>query len=537
MVGVPDLNGGEPSTWQNLFAALIAAVGLIAVGFTYAAVFAGGIGWDAEFDIGAYLQVKELPPVTSLEEAYEQVVYTSEFYGLLVPQLAEFLWGIASPNQAFLPGVLQVHQLLAVINVTVAVSGALALASAIWLVFRSALVAAFSWALIVTMPLFEGLAHVDWKDVPIAAGISIMSAGLVLSLGLGTLRGRIAVGVAMASVGSSIAIASRPGAWVIVALVAGCSLTILAVALALRRSLRCLLIPAASVLAAGLFSLVLVWLTNPIARLGIVEWLIDAALVSQDNPWWGVVLTNGIQVNAANLPLWYPAAWLLAQLPLLVAVTLLASALLMTGTFFGWDIAPSKRQLVLLTPLISQAVVAPALIVLTRPVIYDGIRHLLFFIPALLALGGVALSGFLEQSKIGRSRRAATVASLTAFAVVIVSLWGIVRWFPYEYPFINPIAGRNHETRQWELDYWGVSAIEGHRRLSELGLEPIVVEPTDATARVVGGQARNNLENDVEQYGLYVFLRGDSSIGSCQELFTIERDRHILGIGARCSSE
>lgn len=512
-------------------------LGLSAVTASYVGVFVGGIGWDVEFDVGAYLQVVQLDHVSNLEAAYARIVYTSEFYGLLVPQVAELLWRLLGLPGVFAPGNLQVYQLLGVVNVSIALAGAAAVALAMWTIFRSLLVATFAWALVVSMPLYAGLASIDWKDIPIAVGVSFLSTGLVLSLTLSTDKRRVVGGVLFSSVGAVMAVASRPGAWIILTLIALCTLLILGIVKLFQGSFGDLMAPLVSVVIATLFTVIFLWLTNPIARLGIFQWLFDAAVVSQDNPWWGVVRTNGIDVNAANLPLWYPAAWLLAQLPLLTLMVLLLSALFVLGSWVSWQSAPSGRELTLLIPLLVQSIIAPALIVSTRPVIYDGIRHLLFLVPALLAVSAVSVAGL--ERRFQREHRPSFRAIPAVFAVVVVasSVWAIFRWFPYEYAFINPIAGRDMQSRDWELDYWGVSAIEGHERLVELGLSPVVVEPTDATARFVGAISRDSLDPETKEYGLYVFLRGDSTIGKCELLFSIKRDGHTLGQGAHCDLE
>ena len=515
--------------------ALVALLGLSAVVASYVGVFVGGIGWDVEFDVGAYLQVVQLDSLGSLDDAYARIVYTSEFYGLLLPQVAELLWDPLGLPGVFEPGNLQAYQLLGAINVSLAVAGAAAVAFAIWTVFRSPLAATFAWALVVSMPLYAGLASIDWKDVPIAVGVSLLSTGLVVSLSLSTSKRRMVGGLLFSSAGAIVAVASRPGAWIIISLIALCALAILGVVKSIQRSIGDFRAPLISVGTASLATAIFLWLTNPIARLGVLQWLLDAAVVSQNNPWWGVVRTNGIDVNAANLPLWYPAAWLAAQLPLLTLFAVLIAALFALGSLVSWQAAPSRRELILMIPLFVQSIIAPALIVSTRPVIYDGIRHLLFLVPALVAVSAITVVGLERLTQRGHVQSVRAIPAVFAVVVVAASVWAILRWLPYEYAFTNPVAGRDTQSRDWELDYWGVSAIEGHRRLEELGLSPIVVEPTDATSRSVGAVSRESLDSEVKEYGLYVFLRGDSSIGECELRFSIERDGHTLGQGARCS--
>ena len=513
---------------------LLILAGCAAIAASAVGVFTGGIGWDVEFDVAAYIQVTELGEIASLADAYERVTYTSEFYGILLPQIAHALWGLLGPARPFGPGDLAVYQLLSILNVAIAAIGAAAIGVAVGVALRSRLAGAFAWAAVAALPLWSGLAHVDWKDVPIATGVSLISAGMVLSHAARSTRGRWGAGVALTACGAVLALTSRPGAWPLaVAVLAGSLGWFVALDL-VRRQPRALL-PAVTAVAAGTAAAFLaLWLTNPIARLEPLPWLRDAALVSQNNPWWGVVRTAGIDVNANNLPLWYPVAWLLAQLPLLTLATLVLAGLAVIASLAGWSGGVPRPALLMLVPIAIQGVLLPAMVVWTRPVIYDGIRHLLFMVPALVGLSGIAVAAA-ERALRGSRPGRALVVPVAACLVVAASLAATIRWSPYEYAFVNPVAGRNHDARHWELDFWGVSAREGVQRLHEAGYEPVAVLPTDATSRYAGSVLPDSPQaTGAGEYGLYVFYRGEASLGDCTELFTIRRDGHALGAGAVC---
>ena len=121
--------------------------------------------------------------------------------------------------------------------------------------------------------------------------------------------------------------------------------------------------------------------------------------------------------------------------------------------------------------------------------------------------------------------------------VVAASLWASVRWAPYAYAFVNPVAGHDKEGRDWDLDYWGVSAREGVERLRELGYSPVYIEPYAGVARPFGGSAEYPEPERPSggRPGLYVYVRWSHAADfGCTVLFTIERDGHVLGEGARC---
>jgi hypothetical protein len=188
-----------------------------------------------------------------------------------------------------------------------------------------------------------------------------------------------------------------------------------------------------------------------------------------------------------------------------------------------------------LTPLFIQGLVLPLAIVGSGSVVYDALRHLLFMFPALTALTAIGVAA-LERMARDRTMLVNAAALSAAGAVVIASVWASVRWMPYSYAFINPIAGWDSSERDWELDYWGVTAIEGVRLLQEAGYPAVSVQPTASTSDIVGGMWRDQARSAApDGYGLYVFNRWDESIGTCDSLFTIRRDRQILGEGAECT--
>ena len=132
-------------------------------------------------------------------------------------------------------------------------------------------------------------------------------------------------------------------------------------------------------------------------------------------------------------------------------------------------------------------------------------------------------------------RRARVALPVAAAVVVAVSLTASIRWAPYAYAFVNPIAGWKKENRSWELDYWGVSAREGVRRLREAGYTPIFVQPGQQPGVPYG--AYNGTVTTGGKSGIYVFVRWDrASRFGCDVIFTIKRDGNLLGEGALSAS-
>jgi len=156
-------------------------------------------------------------------------------------------------------------------------------------------------------------------------------------------------------------------------------------------------------------------------------------------------------------------------------------------------------------------------------------------IPALLTVGSIAIAT-VEKGGYGERVSPKLWASVVALAIVGLSAFATARWVPYSYAFVNPVAGWNHPQRDWELDFWGLTAKEGVERLREAGYSTVGVLPIEETAGLFGGSSAALIrqEGQVSPYGLYVFKRWDASIGDCEALFTIERDGQVLGQGAVC---
>jgi hypothetical protein len=135
---------------------------------------------------------------------------------------------------------------------------------------------------------------------------------------------------------------------------------------------------------------------------------------------------------------------------------------------------PRKRRAVLL--LVALAATLPiAITVLTRPAMYNGIRHFVFVAPPFAALGGLAGAWLFDRLR--PHRRMAMAAAALLFVGVMVPAIDMVRLHPYQYTHFNRLSGgiRTADER-YMLDYWGLAfkqASEGLRaKLRERGEAP-----------------------------------------------------------------
>jgi hypothetical protein len=528
-------NASRHEAAQTLATILLLALGVAAIVVAAWSLTHGGIGWDSRPDTFAELDTRSVHSSWSLARAYDAVPFTSEFYGVFLYQFSDVLHTLATgATQPLKPDSPATYVYQGIANLILSVTSVTALALALAAAFRSVLAAAFGWALTLSTPLWLGMSHVDFKDLPVAAGLTLVTAGLILGFTLKSpLRASVA-GAILAGSGGAIALGTRAGSLVLlVALTSGSTAIALIWAFARRRP-RVVLPLITAACSALICALAFTWATNPIARIDMLRWLVNAVGVARSYPGAGLIRVAGVNVLSTDLPLWYVPAWVGAQLPVLTLVAVVGGLTLLVVVFIRRRSRIGAPVAIPLVPIVLQALVLPAGIVLSGAVLYDGIRQILFMVPGLIAIAAVAL-GFLDRSTRGRRRRLRMVVPVGAVIIVTASLAASVRWAPYAYAFINPIAGRYPHGRSWELDYWGVSAKEGVRRLQALGYSPVYVEPTWEVAIPYGATA--GAPTHRRHSGLYVFVRQDLNAAQfgCKVIFTIKRDGHVLGEGASCA--
>jgi hypothetical protein len=523
---------------SRLATAALIVIGCVGSFLAITAITRSGIGWDANTDTWASIQIRSLQPGMSLQQAYDSVYYTSEFYGVLVQYLADAAHGLVTGNWVLQqPEVLESYRWQAGVSVVFAVVGAAALGISVGAALRSWLAGSFAWACLMTVPLYVGMSYVDFKDVPVAAGLTMLSSGLILSRTITPAWRAILFGLPLSAVGASICLGTRAGSWPLLMAVVGGSLTLFFVAdIRMRRPLR-ISAPLISSVGAIVAAILVLLVINPLARIDLFTWLYDSYATARAYPGEWHTLTAGLDVVSTSRPWWYVPAWLLAQLPILTTVALLGGLIAAAGALFGTQWSVGRLKLVALTPLLVQGFVLPALIIASGANLYDGIRHLLFMIPSLVAVAAIGIATLEKRPwpSTGLTRIAPVAMAL---AVVAAGLFANVRWYPYSYAFINPIAGWEKSRLVWELDYWGVTALEGVERLRALGANPIAAAPVPFTSSMVGSISMDEIHRQgTYRYGLYYFNRGAGRlpVDHCSVSVTIKRDGLTLGEGGICT--
>jgi hypothetical protein len=533
---VPEGSHVTASSERLLFWTLV-ALAAVAAALMMVTTLTTGIGWDAGIDTLAAAQIRELDPSVGLRDAYEDVYSTSEFYGVLVQNLAEWLSLIAGQEQGLATSSLETYRWQGVVVVTLVLLATAAAGWAVTQVTESRVAGASSAAVTLSIPLVMGLSAVDFKDAPVAAGLLAVSSGLAIVSMNSPSRRRSFQALALVAMGAFVTLGVRIGAWpLVVALVAG-SVVMVAVRAAFTRRWQAVLSMSATCAIGFILALVALYFLNPFARLDYIRWAYDAYATAQDFPWSGTVRTLGLDLDAAALPWWYAPVWFLAQMPVLVAISAIAGLAAWVGLVIraGWREPTSAMAA--LTPFFVQGLALPAAVILSGAVLYDGIRHLLF---AVVALGPISASlvVWLQGPSRPTSSRWLRKSPWLVVLVPVVSLVADVRWFPYQYAHINVVAQQVDGDRPWELDYWGVTVLEADRRLRVLGVREVAVLPEIApqgTAEVIGSRDVADTPQGDGPIGVYSFRRGDVLLpAGCARAFTIERGGELLGEAVVC---
>ena len=337
--------------------------------------------------------------------------------------------------------------------------------------------------LLATCPLYYGHMFINAKDGPFAAVMAIALLGLVRAFEEYP-RGTPAT-IALCGAGVGLAIGAR----VLGGFAVANALLPLPLILAVRSraigarpalsecgSFLVPLIPAA-ILAYLVMGLVWPWsVVSPLNPFRAVEYFSNFF----EKPWRE--LFGGQLIPVIDMPRSYVPTLFAVQVPeLLLALGLCGTGGAILAIVRNADRCPggAGRRAALLATVF--AVVLPVLVtVLTRPAMYNGIRHFVFVLPPFAALAGWA-AAYIGERFYRYGKVAAAVGVLIVVAGTASPIIDMGRLHPYEYTDYNHLAGGVPQARQnYMLDYWGLSLTQASRRL--------LAEVADRHARPPRGQ-------------------------------------------------
>jgi len=330
-------------------------------------------------------------------------------------------------------------------------AGELAGARAAWL----------AGAILALTPRWFGHALFNPKDVPFAAAwiaATYLLVRLARSLPSPPLRLWAAFGVAV-----GLAFAVRIGA----VLLGGFAVIVIGVAAARgrlssssggdgRRALRGLAL-------AGLVAVALGVTFWPYLQHAGIGGFFRVLAGNADFEWRHGVYFAGEKVKFGEIGRRYLPAWMAIALPLATLLgALLAAAFLPRSP--RRRAVPAEAWLALLL----SALFAPVYVVVAATPLYDGVRHMLFVVPALSVVAALGWDELLERLRERAPLRRAAGAALALLALETAA-W-LVLAHPYEYVYFNPAARMLADAgNRFETEYWGLSGREIARALERLG--------------------------------------------------------------------
>jgi hypothetical protein len=186
-------------------------------------------------------------------------------------------------------------------------------------------------------------------------------------------------------------------------------------------------------------------------------------------PWHGTVLFEGQLFTAAHLPVTYLPKLIALQMPELVLFGLLAATGFGIRAAYqhGWRSLTDPRTLSY--SVLIAAVLVPLLhFFVSRPLVYNGIRHYLFLVAPLIVLAGIGMDMAYVWVRSRSELAARAFAALFAVAAS-VQIAIMVELHPDEYVYYNAFAGGvAGASGRYDLDYWGLSLAEATRDLERV---------------------------------------------------------------------
>ncbi|WPJ94693.1 glycosyltransferase family 39 protein [Coraliomargarita algicola] len=194
----------------------------------------------------------------------------------------------------------------------------------------------------------------------------------------------------------------------------------------------------------------------------------------QNFSWEGLVLMDGFFWKAQDLPIYYLPFWIVVTTPAHLLI-LIAGGWLLTLFTFIRVLRQGGEEATLFFPrwIIVCAGLFPLVYIIWKdPVLYDGMRHILFIMPLLVALAAVTFEDSLRWCEGKQFRLLVSIlqfVGLCAVAIVVLHMWAL---HPYQYVYFNVISGGLPAAyNQNETDYWGLSHKEAGEWLNQYIVE------------------------------------------------------------------
>jgi Dolichyl-phosphate-mannose-protein mannosyltransferase len=193
-------------------------------------------------------------------------------------------------------------------------------------------------------------------------------------------------------------------------------------------------------------------------------------------------LYEGRLIPVPDMPATYLPHLFLLKLPVLMLLLGLGGAVGALVALMRAAQPLSRRASLLMVML---AVYLPTgVAMVTRPALYNGLRHFIFLVPPFAVLGGLAAAWAIGRAAT-RGRLMLGVLSAVLAVGIAIPVVGMVRLHPYQYVYFNPLAGGvGGANGRYMLDYWGLAFKQAANALRATLSERHQTKPPDRPWRV-----------------------------------------------------
>jgi hypothetical protein len=260
--------------------------------------------------------------------------------------------------------------------------------------------------------------------------------------------------------------------------------------------------------------------------------LIESILLMSNFPWPGRTFFNGQLYEPDKLPISYLPVLLNIQLTESLLALIYLGILLLLWSFFR-----KRLGLDLLLVLVMGSILPLTSLITSRATMYDNFRQILFIIPLLILISGIALDLIFSVVQ------PAIIRLVLLLALAFPGIYANIQLHPYEYIYYNAfIGGVQGAQGEFELDYWRTAFSELTLSLNEIAVpnpnvvvggffktvipyarpDFIIEKSGDNPARMKGGYDYAILSS---RYNVADRLYPDANI-----IFSVERDGITLGV-------
>lgn len=351
----------------------------------------------------------------------------------------------------------------------IALATALATGLALLVMTGSRRFALWTAAALLAIPIWTGMGMFNPKDIPVAAGYTFFTVGLVVALGRSatdvvTVRRGSGIAILIAS-GFFLGAGTRLALWLplVLSMVTFCALVLLRSKLGTGSGDSVRFCAVGSGFLAGLIATILIYQNAFSEPLSFVSETLSS---SSNYPYTGVTLTAG-HLLSSDPPWWYLPAWTFASMPLLIL-----SLAVLGGGSTAWSILNQTRvgaggRLRALAAredlggllVLQQVLLLSVGSVVTGAIMYAGLRQHLYMVPGLAILAGYG--SFLLWGRVcggpNQSGRKRAMVTLVLCAALLLPMAQQVFLFPFNYTYINPVVALGGINNRWETDYWWAS--------------------------------------------------------------------------------